>query len=70
MAVWTNFAPDHLDRYLDIDGYRSAKMKLFVNQNEKDWAVINGKDELQGIKAQTITFSAYQIGRASCRERV
>jgi UDP-N-acetylmuramoylalanine--D-glutamate ligase len=60
VAVWTNFAPDHLDRYLDIDGYRSAKMKLFVNQNEKDWAVINGKDELQGIKAQTITFSAYQ----------
>ncbi|MEO1859864.1 MAG: UDP-N-acetylmuramoyl-L-alanine--D-glutamate ligase, partial [Verrucomicrobiales bacterium] len=60
VAVWTNFASDHLDRYSEIDEYKSAKMKLFVNQNERDWAVINGKDELQGIKAQTITFSAYQ----------
>ncbi|MDE0569704.1 MAG: UDP-N-acetylmuramoyl-L-alanine--D-glutamate ligase [Verrucomicrobiales bacterium] len=60
VAVWTNFASDHLDRYSGIDEYKSAKMKLFVNQNERDWAVINGKDELQGLKAQTITFSAYQ----------
>ena len=60
VAVWTNFAADHLDRYSGIDEYKSAKMRLFVNQNEKDWAVINDKDELQGLTAQTVTFSAYQ----------
>ena len=60
VAVWTNFAPDHLDRYSGIDGYKSAKMRLFVNQNEEDWAIINDKDELQGLKAQTVTFSAHQ----------
>ena len=60
VAVWTNFAPDHLDRYSGIEGYKSAKMKLFVNQNEEDWAVVNGKDEFLELRARTITFSAYQ----------
>ena len=60
VAVWTNFAPDHLDRYAGVEEYKTAKLNLFVNQNEEDWAVVNSKDELQGLRAQTVTFSAYQ----------
>ena len=60
VAVWTNFAPDHLDRYAGLEEYRSAKLNLFVNQTEEDWAVVNSKDEFQGLRAQTVTFSAYQ----------
>ena len=60
VAVWTNFAPDHLDRYAGLEEYRSAKLNLFVNQTEGDWAVVNGKDEFQGLRAQTVTFSAHQ----------
>lgn len=59
IGVWMNFAPDHLDRYSGIDEYRAAKMRLFVNQNTNDWAVVNGRDHLQDLTARTVTFSAF-----------
>ena len=59
VAVWTNFAPDHLDRYADVEQYRSAKMRLFENQTSDDWAVLNSREEITGIKANTCTFSAF-----------
>ena len=59
IAVWMNFAPDHLDRYQSVDDYRSAKMQIFVNQTEGDWAVVNGIDKLNNLRAKTVTFSAY-----------
>ena len=49
-----------MDRYAGVEEYKTAKLNLFVNQNEEDWAVVNSKDELQGLRAQTVTFSAYQ----------
>ncbi len=59
VAVWTNFAPDHLDRYADINDYRAAKLRLFENQGAGDWAVLNGREEFGGIAAKTTTFSAF-----------
>jgi UDP-N-acetylmuramoylalanine--D-glutamate ligase len=59
VAVWTNFAPDHLDRYPDIEQYRAAKMRLFENQTNDDWAVLNLRDGITGIEAGTCTFSAF-----------
>jgi UDP-N-acetylmuramoylalanine--D-glutamate ligase len=62
IAVWLNFAADHLDRYRSMEEYRAAKMRIFENQQETDWAVVNKRDKLSGLRAKTLTFSAYERG--------
>jgi UDP-N-acetylmuramoylalanine--D-glutamate ligase len=62
IAVWLNFAPDHLDRYHSMDEYYAAKIRIFENQTESDWAVINLRDPLPPLKAKKIAFSAYANG--------
>jgi UDP-N-acetylmuramoylalanine--D-glutamate ligase len=59
IAVWLNFAPDHLDRYRSIGEYRDAKLRVFENQTPQDVAVVNAADSLPKIAARKITFSAY-----------
>ncbi|MBF0473468.1 MAG: UDP-N-acetylmuramoyl-L-alanine--D-glutamate ligase, partial [Nitrospirae bacterium] len=36
-----NIAPDHLDRYRDLTDYAEAKYRIFLNQNEEDFIVLN-----------------------------
>lgn len=62
VAVWLNFSADHLDRYRSLEEYRTAKLRVFENQRESDWAVINKRDKIGGLRAQTLTFSAYEAG--------
>lgn len=62
IAVWLNFAPDHLDRYSSMDEYYAAKVRIFENQTEDDWAIVNFRDKLPALHARTITFSAYATG--------
>jgi len=62
IAVWLGFAPDHLDRYPDIESYYQAKVRIFENQTSDDWAVVNLRDKLPSLKAKKITFSAYAPG--------
>ncbi len=59
IAVWLNFAPDHLDRYPSIREYRAAKLRIFENQTADDTAVINVAEDLPGLKAKVTTFSAW-----------
>jgi UDP-N-acetylmuramoylalanine--D-glutamate ligase len=59
VAVWLNFTPDHLDRYRDLQEYRDAKLRIFEQQQVSDFAVVNVRDQLSGLKAKTITFNAY-----------
>jgi UDP-N-acetylmuramoylalanine--D-glutamate ligase len=44
IAVMLNFSPDHLDRHPSVDAYAAAKSRIFENQSESDWAVINADD--------------------------
>jgi UDP-N-acetylmuramoylalanine--D-glutamate ligase len=44
VAVLLNFSPDHLDRHADEAEYAAAKSRIFVNQDQRDWAVINADD--------------------------
>ncbi len=62
IAVWLNFAPDHLDRYRSMEEYRVAKLRIFENQTAEDWAVVNFRDPLPALVAQPLTFSAYAAG--------
>jgi len=40
VAVLLNLEPDHLDRHGTLDAYRRAKLRIFENQRERDWAVV------------------------------
>jgi UDP-N-acetylmuramoylalanine--D-glutamate ligase len=44
IAVWLNFADDHLDRHPSVEAYGSAKARIFANQTAGDWAVVNADD--------------------------
>ncbi len=59
IAVWLNFAPDHLDRYPSIREYREAKLRIFEKQTPHDTAVINVAEHLPGLQARVTTFSAW-----------
>lgn len=59
IALWLNFAPDHLDRYRSVAEYRAAKLRVFENQTADDIAIINAIESLTEIRSRKITFSAY-----------
>lgn len=62
VAVWLNFAPDHLDRYRSMAEYYAAKLRVFENQTGEDWAVVRMGEKLPELAARKITFSASQMG--------
>ena len=57
VAVWLNFAPDHMDRYPDVESYRNAKLRIFENQTAGDTAVVRGGEVLPGLTARVVSFS-------------
>jgi UDP-N-acetylmuramoylalanine--D-glutamate ligase len=59
IALWLNFAPDHLDRYPSVAEYRAAKLRIFENQTEDDVAIVNAAEMWPKIRPRKITFSAY-----------
>lgn len=46
VSVFLNFTEDHLDRYKSMEEYLEAKKRIFLNQNESDFAVLNYDDEV------------------------
>ncbi|MBN2541469.1 UDP-N-acetylmuramoyl-L-alanine--D-glutamate ligase [bacterium] len=44
ISVILNLTPDHLDRYSSVDEYYSAKLRVFENQDENDYLVLNDDD--------------------------
>jgi UDP-N-acetylmuramoylalanine--D-glutamate ligase len=44
ISVILNFTPDHLDRYNNIKEYLEAKKRIFMNQDEEDYLVLNYAD--------------------------
>lgn len=54
LALMLNLTPDHLDRHGDMAGYLAAKAKIFANQKESDYLVLNYDDEtLRCLEAQS-----------------
>lgn len=62
VAVILNLSADHLDRYADFNEYFRAKCRIFSNQTEVDWAILN-KEDAYGLtmakktKARVLFFS-------------
>lgn len=57
VAVWLNFAEDHMDRYPDLETYRQAKLRIFENQSETDWAIVRDGEPIPRPRAPMTTFS-------------
>ena len=51
IAVLLNLTPDHLDRHASFEDYCRAKLRLFENQSERDFAVINADDPVVARQA-------------------
>jgi UDP-N-acetylmuramoylalanine--D-glutamate ligase len=62
VAVWLNFAPDHMDRYPTVEAYRAAKLRIFENQTSGDTAVVRTGENLPALAARTVTFSTLDSG--------
>lgn len=58
IAIWTNFAPDHMDRYAAVEDYRAAKMRIFENRDDSTFAILKKEDGIEMPNA--VTFSAFQ----------
>jgi UDP-N-acetylmuramoylalanine--D-glutamate ligase len=61
-----NITPDHLDRHKSLEAYIEAKARVFANQNEDDFTVLNYEDnnlrQLAAIcKAQVVFFSTERV---------
>ena len=62
ISILLNISPDHLDRYKSLKDYADAKFRIFENQVEGDFAIINGdevwKQDISGrIKGNVVVFS-------------
>ncbi|MDR2712023.1 MAG: UDP-N-acetylmuramoyl-L-alanine--D-glutamate ligase [Clostridiales bacterium] len=62
LALFLNLAPDHLDRHGDMAAYLAAKQRIFLNQDQEDFAVINYDDPAlrplaKQINSQILWFS-------------
>jgi UDP-N-acetylmuramoylalanine--D-glutamate ligase len=44
VALFTNLSPDHLDRHPSFEAYAEAKGRIFAQQTEDDFAVVNADD--------------------------
>ena len=51
IAMLLNCTPDHLNRYPDFESYRDTKLRIFRNQDENDFAIINADDSVLMEKA-------------------
>jgi len=61
-----NIMQDHLDRHKDLDEYINAKYRIFANQTDEDWIILNSNDPLSAgcaekTKAKALMFSSSKI---------
>lgn len=61
VAVWLNFAPDHMDRYATLEDYHAAKFRVFRNLGADGLAVCKFESNPEPA-ARIVTFSAFHSG--------
>ncbi len=72
VACLLNIAEDHLDHHITMQDYINAKTKIFINQQESDFAILNYDDQyirninLNKFCAQQIYFSTTTKLKKGC----
>lgn len=61
-AAIVNVTPDHLDRYHSLEEYSAAKARIFENQGEDDFLVLN-RDDAGTMKLYNSKFSSQRVAR-------
>jgi UDP-N-acetylmuramoylalanine--D-glutamate ligase len=60
IAVLLNISEDHYDRHEGYGAYKKEKFRIFNNQDENDWAVINstfcGDEMLKDVRSKIVYF--------------
>jgi len=68
IACLLNIAQDHFDRYENMEAYFDAKKKIFSNQDETDYAVLNFDSHKiralkKHIKSNSLYFSKHRLSK-------
>lgn len=58
VAIWLNFAPDHMDRYKKVEDYYQAKKRIFDNMTEEQLAIVREGESLPGLRPRRVGFSS------------
>ncbi len=58
ISALLNVTPDHLDRHPTQEDYQAAKQRIFENQTDQDWMIVNADDPM----VETLS-----IGGKACR---
>lgn len=58
VALWLNFAPDHMDRYTKVEDYYNAKLRMFMNMPETALAVVREGEQLPPLRPMRVGFSS------------
>ena len=69
VAVLTNVTPDHLDRYATLEDYAATKERIFSNQRESDFAVVNADDPISSRARPPATGARRENGTRRARGR-
>jgi UDP-N-acetylmuramoylalanine--D-glutamate ligase len=69
IAALLNFSPDHLDRHADEAEYAAAKVRIFANQQPRDWLVVNADSAeatrlTEGAAAQVVRYGVEETESA------
>jgi UDP-N-acetylmuramoylalanine--D-glutamate ligase len=63
IAVVLNVTPDHLDRHRTFAAYASAKARIFENQQQNDFAVLNADDPTCVSLAEAVKSNIFWFSR-------
>jgi UDP-N-acetylmuramoylalanine--D-glutamate ligase len=69
IAAILNLTPDHLDRYTDFEAYIAAKRRIFMNQRDTDFAVLNADDPRVSLIGNEVSPRAIWFSRLKTPER-
>lgn len=61
IAVCLNITPDHYERHKNLENYAMAKYRIFINQINEDYAILNYDDEIVKDFSDSINSKIYFV---------
>lgn len=66
VAIWLNFAPDHMDRYTKVEDYFNAKLRVFENMTADQLAIVRVGENLPALTPRVVEFSSVSDAGQLC----